>query len=219
MLFGDLQAKDAKEPLKHRLGHRFELMRERQWSRLWELSSAERLPMQQRQAGSQRAQAEKAAKKIQLLLAKREMSRALAAVWVDSSTMGGAVDTKEAFREQFPEQNLPDIPQPTESGVAQDLYARLEADLGDRWGTYPRLSGAGPLGDRMEHLGVLSGYPDAARKVAQVGVRLAKGQVPAGINDLVLATRVAAIPQKTSKTRLIGCGATLRRFVGSRRRE
>ena len=196
------------------LSHRVHLLECGDWAGLmreavpWE-------PPAERSAGGA-ADPSRQAKRVELLVANREVSKAVSFVRRNEGQQPQSEEELKKLLLLFPDlpaDLAPDIAQMAAGGFPIELRESLEAAICKCILRAPKLSGPGPTDSRFEHWEVLRENPTGLKAAGQVLARLLLGELPGEAVDAHLAGRLVGIPKADGGVRPLACGSAARRLA------
>jgi hypothetical protein len=197
------------------LAHRVHLLHCGDWAGLFREAQPFEPPERARSTG---AAAARLARRAELLVANREVSKAVAAIRRDVEPPPPTAEEYRGLLALFP--GLPEPPADGDAPTAMDdgsfpldLREALEAAIVHAIVTAPKLSGPGPADSRFEHWDLLRENPAGLQAAGTVLARLLLGEVPAEAAEAHLAGRLVGIPKSAGGVRPLACGSVARRLA------
>ena len=198
------------------LVHRVRLLHCGDWAGLYR----EALPFEPPERGLSLVKATvRQAQRVERLVAKGEVSKAVASVKRDAEPQPPSEDEFRKLSVLFPVLPPVNISERSRDSLLSDsdfpLARResLEAAISKCILQAPKLSGPGPTDSRFEHWEVLRENPAGLRAAATVLARLILGELPAEAHKAHLAGRLVGIPKSCGGVRPLACGSVARRLA------
>ncbi len=199
------------------LSHRVGLLHSGDWPGLFREACAFEPPEVPKATGP-KAMA-RLARRVELLVANGEVSRAVAAARRDAEIPSPSVDEFRQLRVLFPglctapagsgDSSMP----PARTAFPLDQREALEASIVKAILQSPKLSGAGPLDSRFEHWEVMREHPYGLSAAGRILARLLLGELPGDALAAHLAGRVVGLPKADGGVRPLACGSVARRLA------
>jgi len=202
------------------LSHRLSLLHSGDWPGLWREAQAFE-PPEYSPAGP--VATARLARRVELLVANGEVSRAVAAARRDAERLPPSMEEFRQLSALFPAcptglsaapDGLGDSGMPLGRGAFPlDRREALEASIVKAILQSPKLSGAGPLDSRYEHWEVMREHPYGLIAAGRILARLLLGELPREALAAHLCARLVGLPKADGGVRPLACGSVARRLA------